>query len=170
MEANRPIVLSIAGLDPSAGAGLLADIKTFEEYKVYGLGISTAQTLQTENEFFTIRWEEEKDILQSLETMLLQYNVSVVKIGIVENIGVLNRIVSFIHKIDNSLKIVIDTVIKSSSGFNFWNKTINEQVLFETFSKVFLITPNYNEAIQLWPSSNAKEAAGWMSRLSTADA
>ncbi len=159
MEANRPIVLSIAGLDPSAGAGLLADIKTFEEYKVYGLGISTAQTLQTEKEFFTIRWEEEKDILQSLETMLSNYNISVVKIGIVENIGVLNRIVSFIHQKNKTIKLVVDTVIKSSSGFNFWNEKIKEQVLFETFGKVFLITPNYNEAIQLLPSSNAKEAA-----------
>lgn len=159
METGRPIVLSIAGLDPSTGAGLLADIKTFEQHKVYGLGISTAQTLQTENDFFTIRWEEEKDILQSLETMLLHYNVSAVKIGIVENIGVLNKIVSFIHQKNEGIKIVVDTVIKSSSGFNFWNEKMNEHLLFKTLSKVFLITPNYNEAMQLLPSTNAKAAA-----------
>ncbi len=159
MEANRPIVLSIAGLDPSAGAGLLADIKTFEKHKVYGLGISTAQTLQTENEFFSIRWEKEKDILQSLEIMLLNYNTNAVKIGIVENISVLSKIVSFIHQKNEAIKLVVDTVIKSSSGFNFWNEKMNEHLLFETLSKVFLITPNYNEAMQLLPSFNAKEAA-----------
>ncbi len=158
MEANRPIVLSIAGLDPSAGAGLLADIKTFEQHKVYGLGISTAQTLQTEIDFFSIRWEEEKDILLSLKTMLSHYNIKVVKIGIVENISVLSKIVSFIHQKNEAIKLVVDTVIKSSSGFNFWNAKTNEQLLFETLSKVFLITPNYNEASQLLPSSNAKEA------------
>ena len=164
MEAGRPIVLSIAGLDPSAGAGLLADIKTFEQHKVYGLGISTAQTLQTENEFLGIRWEVEKDILQSLETMLSHYNVSAVKIGIVENISVLSKIVSFIHQKNEAIKLVVDTVIKSTSGFNFWNKEMNEQVLFETLSKVFLITPNYDEAMQLLPSVNAKDAAQQLAR------
>ncbi|HEY8691039.1 MAG TPA: hydroxymethylpyrimidine/phosphomethylpyrimidine kinase [Chitinophagaceae bacterium] len=159
MEANRPVVLSIAGFDPSAGAGLLADIKTFEQHKVYGLGISTAQTLQTEDEFFAIRWEDEKDILQSLEIMLSHYDVKTVKIGVIENINRLEKVVSFIYQKNKMAKIVIDTVIKSTSGFNFWNEEMNEELLFETFSKVFLITPNYNEAMQLLPSVNAKEAA-----------
>lgn len=159
MEANRPVVLSIAGFDPCAGAGLLADIKTFEQHKVYGLGISTAQTLQTEDEFFTIRWEDEKDILQSLEIMLSRYDVKAVKIGIIENIDRLEKVVSFIHQKNKMVKIVIDTVIKSTSGFNFWNEKMNEELLFETLSKVFLITPNYNEAMQLLPSMNAEEAA-----------
>ena len=91
--------------------------------------------------------------------MLSHYNVEVVKIGIIENILVLNNIVSFIHKKNKAIKIVVDTVIKSSSGFNFWNETTNEQLLFETLSKIFLITPNYNEALQLIPSANAKESA-----------
>ena len=159
METNRPVVLSIAGFDPCAGAGLLADIKTFEQHKVYGLGISTAQTLQTEIDFFSIRWEDEKDILQSLEIMLSHYNIKAVKIGIVENIRILKNLVSFIYQKNKEIKIVVDTVIKSSSGFNFWIEKINEQVLIEMLSKVFLITPNYNEAMQLLPSVNAKEAA-----------
>ena len=39
METNRPIVLSIAGFDPCGGAGILADIKTFEQHKVYGFAV-----------------------------------------------------------------------------------------------------------------------------------
>ncbi len=159
METNRPIVLSIAGFDPCGGAGILADIKTFEQHRVYGLGINTAQTVQTENDFISIKWETENDILKAVDTMLSHYNVEVVKIGIIENILVLNNIVSFIDKKNKAIKIVVDTVIKSSSGFNFWNETTNEQLLFETLSKIFLITPNYNEALQLILSSNAKEAA-----------
>src|SRR5512141_346887 len=98
MQALRNYALSIAGFDPSSGAGLLADIKTFEQHKVYGLGISSAQTLQTENEFFAIRWEQEKDVLQSIDTMLSFYDIKAVKIGIVENIGVLQKIVSLFHQ------------------------------------------------------------------------
>ncbi|GAC1422173.1 MAG: hydroxymethylpyrimidine/phosphomethylpyrimidine kinase [Flavisolibacter sp.] len=159
MEADRPIVLSIAGSDPSAGAGLLADIKTFEQHKAYGLGIPTAQTLQTENEFYTIRWEEEKYILQSVEFMLSHYNIIAVKIGIVENVSVLSKIISFIYQKDKTIKIVVDTVIKSSSGFSFWNQKMNEQLLFEILPMVFLITPNFDEAMLLYPSSDAKKAA-----------
>lgn len=159
MEANRPVVLSIAGFDPCAGAGLPADIKTFEQHKVYGLGISTAQTLQTENKFFAVRWEDEKDILQSLEIMLSHYDVKAVKIGIIENTDKLEKVVSFIHQKNKMVKIVVDTIIQSTSGFNFWNEKMDEEILFETLSKIFLITPNYNEAMQLLPSANAKDAA-----------
>ncbi len=159
MGANRQIVLSIAGFDPCSGAGILADIKTFEQHKVYGLGISTAQTVQTEDVFISIKWEAESDILKTLHTLLSHYNITAVKIGIVENISVLNKIVSFIHQKNSVIKIVADTVIKSSSGFNFWVETLNEQLLFETLSKIFLITPNYNEASQLIPSANTKVAA-----------
>lgn len=159
METNRPIVLSIAGFDPCGGAGILADIKTFEQHKVYGLSICTAQTVQTENDFISIKWETEKDILKALDTMLSHYNVKALKIGITENIMVLNNIVSFIYQKNRDIKIVVDTVIKSSSGFNFWNGQMNEELLFETLAKIFLITPNYQEVLQLMPSANAKEAA-----------
>jgi len=164
MDANRPIVLSIAGFDPCAGAGILADIKTFEQHKVYGAGINTALTLQTENDFISISWEDDNTILQSLKTMLSNYDVKAVKIGIIENINVLNQVVSCIHQKNTAIKIVADTVIKSSSGFNFWNEQMNEDTLSRILSKIFLITPNYNEVLQLMPSSDAKESA---KRLST---
>ena len=51
MSKNRPFVLSIAGFDPSGGAGVLADVKTFEQHLVYGLAIITGNTIQTENEY-----------------------------------------------------------------------------------------------------------------------
>jgi len=159
MEANRPIVLSIAGLDPCAGAGLLADIKTFEEHKVYGLGIATAQTIQTESKFISIKWNDEKEILTALETMLSQYNIKAIKIGIVENISRLKTIVSHINEKKPAIKIVWDTVIRSTTGFDFWSGEMNEETLKELLLMTYLITPNYNEAIKLQPSSNAKEAA-----------
>ena len=52
MSKNRPFTLTIAGLDPSGGAGILADIKTFEQHKITGFAIATANTIQTENMFF----------------------------------------------------------------------------------------------------------------------
>lgn len=158
MQLNRPVVLSIAGLDPSAGAGLLADIKTFEQYKVYGLGISTAQTIQTEEDFFTIKWEKQDHLLTAIEKMLLHYDVSAIKIGIVEDISTLRQVVSLINSINNKIKIVLDPVIRSGTGFTFIEEKFGND-FYALLSNVFLITPNYDEAIQLWPSSGAKESA-----------
>ena len=55
MKKSRPNVLSIAGFDPSAGAGVLADIKVFEQHQVLGMGVATSLTFQNEAEFQKIR-------------------------------------------------------------------------------------------------------------------
>lgn len=165
MEQQRPVVLSIAGFDPCGGAGLLADIKTFEQHKVYGLGVSTAQTLQTENTFYSIRWEHEKDILIALGTLMQQYDVKIIKIGIVEQFSVLHNLVTFIHQQNSGIRIIIDPVLKSGTGFHFWDEPAELSGWDEVLSKVFLITPNYTEIIQLLPLDNAKAAAQELSRF-----
>ena len=92
----RPTVMSIAGFDPSGGAGILADVKTFEQHKVHGIGVCTAQTLQTEHRFVSIRWEPEQRILETTRHLLSAYAVRTVKIGIVQNVVMLSRIVDTI--------------------------------------------------------------------------
>lgn len=159
MELNRPIVLSIAGFDPCAGAGILADIKTFEQHQVYGLGINTAKTLQTEDQFISLKWEQPEIILKALAVMLSSYTVKAVKIGIVEHISVLRSIVDFIHNHDSNIKIVWDPVIKSTTGFNFLDANIQTNELLKVISKMYLITPNYIEILQLISTENAKKSA-----------
>lgn len=159
MQFNRPIAMSIAGMDPCGGAGLLADVKTFEQHKVYGLGVSTAQTLQTENEFLSIRWEEEVNVIQAVHHMLESYEVSAAKIGIVESIEALYNIVSAIHSSNPDIKIIVDPVIRSTTEFNFWSKGVDESLFEELLRKITLITPNYKEVVQLTNNINAKQAA-----------
>lgn len=151
--------MSIAGIDPCGGAGLLADIKTFEQNKVHGLGITTAQTLQTESRFYSIRWEIDENILKAIEHMLAHYDVQAVKIGIVKSINTLYKIISAIHDFNEAIKIVVDPVIRSTTEFNFWQDGIDENLLYDVLQKTYLITPNYNEAAQLVQDVDAKEAA-----------
>ena len=63
-------ILTIAGFDPSGGAGILADIKTFEQHKCIGMGVQTANTIQTENEFLSVNWIDENVVLKQLEMLL----------------------------------------------------------------------------------------------------
>lgn len=163
MQSDRPIVMSVAGLDPCGGAGLFADIKTFEQYKVYGLGITTAQTLQTQDAFYYIRWENDETILEAIAKMLTNYDVKSVKIGIVQNIRSLHRVVSSIHAFNKNIPIIIDPVIRSTTDFNFWQEGFDSALLYQVLQMTELITPNYKEVMQLVPCADEKEAAGTLS-------
>ena len=156
MSTNRPFVLSIAGFDPSAGAGVLADIKTFEQHKVYGFAINTANTIQTENEFVSIEWTAIEYVLQSIETLFHSYEIKAVKIGIVSSLEYLKKIVFKIKKLSPKTKIVWDTVLKSTTEFNFLNIQ-NQNELVTILNEIDLITPNYNEILKLGISEKSVE-------------
>lgn len=145
---SRPFVVSIAGFDPSAGAGVLADVKTFEQYQVYGFAISTANTIQTENEFVAIQWTDLDFVMQSVETIFNTYDIKAVKIGIVPSLAFLKAVVLLIKKLSPETKIVWDTVLKSTTEFDFLTIE-NQTTLIEILKEIALITPNYNEILQL---------------------
>ncbi|MBG6060340.1 hydroxymethylpyrimidine/phosphomethylpyrimidine kinase [Flavobacterium sp. CG_9.1] len=148
MSTNRPFVVTIAGFDPSGGAGVLADVKTFEQHRVTGFAINTGNTIQTENEFFEIEWTDLTFVLRSIKVLFKSYTVQAVKIGIVPSLDYLKEIVFAIKRLSPKTKIVWDTVLKSTTEFRF--TTIeNQTVLIEILEKIDLITPNYNEILQL---------------------
>ena len=147
MQESRPFVLTIAGFDPSGGAGVLADAKTFEQHCVYGFAVNTGNTIQTENEFFEMQWTDIDFVLKSLDKLLQNYTIKAVKIGIIPSLDYLKEIVSLIKKLSPKTKIVWDTVLKSSSEFNFITIE-NQAILIEILKKIDLITPNYNEILQ----------------------
>ena len=150
MSTNRPIVLSIAGFDPTGGAGVLADVKTFEQHQVTGFAITTANTIQTENEFFEIEWTDLSFVIRSIETLFQNYKIKAVKIGIVPSLDYLNQILSAIKGMSPTTQIVWDPVLKSTTAFEFIN--MDDQLdLYKILSKIDLITPNYYEAQILFP-------------------
>lgn len=144
MQTERPFVISIAGFDPSGGAGLLADIKTFEQLQIQGLGICTAMTLQTESEFYSLQWQPIDEILLAIDVLMKKYQVEVIKIGVVKDAGFLTQIVKKVKSINAEAKIIWDPVLKSTSEFSFFDlNTISE--LKNVLNEIDLITPNYNE-------------------------
>jgi hydroxymethylpyrimidine/phosphomethylpyrimidine kinase len=143
MQTERPYVLTIAGLDPSSGAGLTADIKTFEQLKVYGLAVCTGLTLQTEDEFLSVKWRDIDEVKIEIELLLNKYPVKAIKFGIVPSFEFLSQLINSIKNKYPQIKIVVDPVWKSSTGF-----VLNESgiILNESFLKqITLITPNVPE-------------------------
>ncbi|RTY84124.1 hydroxymethylpyrimidine/phosphomethylpyrimidine kinase [Flavobacterium sp. LS1P28] len=148
MQENRPFVVTIAGFDPSGGAGVLADIKTFEQHNVYGFAINTGNTIQTENQFFEMHWTDQDFVMRSLDKLFENYSIKAVKIGIVPSVDYLKKIVLLVKRLSPKTKIVWDTVLKSTTKFRFITIE-NHSVLIEILKKIDLITPNYNEILQL---------------------
>lgn len=144
MSKNRPIVLTIAGFDPSGGAGVLADTKTFEQHKVYGFAINTANTIQTENEFHKIEWTPIDFVLESIASLLGSYVINVVKIGIVPSLDYLSQIVFCLKKHYPFIKIIWDPVLKSSTEFEFLSLK-NQANFIDILQQIVLTTPNYDE-------------------------
>lgn len=122
--------MSIAGFDPSGGAGVLADIKTFEQLKVQGLAVCTAMTLQTESEFYTLQWQQIDEILSAINVLMKKYKVEAVKIGVVKDAEFLDQITKKIKSINSEVKIVWDPVLKSTSEFSFFDFNTKSAKIF----------------------------------------
>lgn len=148
MENLRPYCLSLAGFDPTAGAGVLADIKTFETHGVYGMGIITANTLQTDDLFIDVDWVDVAVVKKQMETQMKKYDIGVLKIGLIRDFDTLCQVIVLAKGIQPEIKIVWDPILKSSSGFHFHDRDSLELNFLE--ENCSLITPNWNEFEVLW--------------------
>jgi hydroxymethylpyrimidine/phosphomethylpyrimidine kinase len=142
MAKTRVFVASIAGYDPSAGAGTLADIKTFEMHKVYGFGVSTALTWQNDKTVKEVRWLSVPEIVAQLELLLIRFRIDWFKIGIIENAQSLLQLCRHLKHLNPEAGIIWDPVIKSSSGYPFFTGAADWQSLQPYLD---WITPNVEE-------------------------
>ena len=144
MPIDKPYTLSIAGFDPSAGAGLLADIKTFEANGVYGLGVVSALTWQNDIEFEKVEWVTVNKILEQVTILLRRFDVRYIKIGLIEDMDVLQQVIGFLKEKIMSPVIIYDPVLKASAGFEFHN--IGQKQFLQAIEGVYCITPNIPES------------------------
>jgi len=153
---KRPNILTIAGFDPSSGAGLTADIKTFETLKCYGLAVCTANTVQNDIEFKNCHWTSIELIRNQIEVLFDRFDIDFVKIGIVQNWEVLHEIIDVVLEKNEKIKIILDPILKSSSNFKFHEHS-NSIQLDQILEKIYLITPNYLEIEKLYTNKTTKE-------------
>lgn len=161
MGRKRPNVLTIAGFDPSAGAGVLADAKTFEILKCYGFSVITANTVQTEDRFERCYWVSGETIIEQLSIILETYHISVVKIGIIEDWQILHEVIDLVLSKNSDAKIIVDPILKASTGYDFHPKE-QKEIWERLLPKVFLVTPNYNEIQELYPEISVDEASKYI--------
>ncbi len=153
---SKNYILSIAGCDPSSGAGITSDIKTFEAHNLYGLSVCTAITVQNDIAFEASHWVDVEIIMQQIETLFDRFKIEVVKIGIIQNWKILHEIVKKLKQLNPEVKIILDPILKATAGMAL-NKNDNVDILDEILDGIFLITPNYDEIQNLYPELSIKE-------------
>ncbi len=166
MAEKGTYVLSIAGFDPSGGAGILADIKTFEANRVSGMGAVSALTFQNDIEFDSLKWIEADEILKQVSILKKRFDFKVIKIGLIKDLKTLDAVISNLKHVvsevepsqASDLKLVWDPIIKASAGFEFHNNFEKEK-LISVLKNCYLVTPNTDEIVFLTGITDPMEAA-----------
>jgi hydroxymethylpyrimidine/phosphomethylpyrimidine kinase len=159
MQSNKSYCLSIAGYDPSGGAGVLADIKTFENAGVPACAVQTCLTFQNDAEFDAIEWYDEEWIGRQFNTLSRRLFFSHAKIGLIRDLKQLVFLIRLLKNHNPEVRIVFDPIRKASAGFEFGRKELLNETILKGLS---LVTPNLDEAAilgSLTPEENCKEAA-----------
>ncbi len=140
-----PILLTIAGFDPSCGAGVGADLKTFAAYGCYGVAAITSLTVQNTQGVETVHNTPAAELREQLEVLVKDCEIAAVKIGMLGNRGNAAVVAEFLdaHKFAH---VVHDPVMKSSSGSELLDATGIKFLVTELLKRSTVITPNVPEA------------------------
>ncbi|WP_066218137.1 hydroxymethylpyrimidine/phosphomethylpyrimidine kinase [Formosa haliotis] len=160
--STKTHILTIAGLDPSSGAGITSDIKTFEAHGLYGLSVCTAVTVQNDIDFKDCIWIEESVIINQIKILFERFTISVVKIGIIESWDVLLKVTNALLQLNPNIKIILDPILKASSGYDFHDK-MNMELFDSVLKNCYFITPNYDEIQAFFSNKTISETIEYIS-------
>ncbi|HJZ63616.1 MAG TPA: bifunctional hydroxymethylpyrimidine kinase/phosphomethylpyrimidine kinase [Candidatus Acidoferrum sp.] len=157
-HAAPPILLTIAGFDPSCGAGVVADLKTFAAYGSYGVAAITSMTVQNTQGVESVHNTPSAELRGQLEVLAKDCEIAAVKIGMLGNRGNAVAVGEFLdsHKFAH---IVHDPVMKSSSGTELLDAGGVKYLATELLKRSSVITPNVPEA-EILSGLEIKDVAG----------
>jgi len=140
-----PILLAIAGFDPSCGAGVAADLKTFAAHGCYGIAAITSLTVQNTQGVTSVHNTPSAELRAQLEALVNDCDIAAVKIGMLGNRGNAAVVGEFLEAHKFAL-VVLDPVMKSSSGTELLDAGGIKYVATELLKRASVMTPNVPEA------------------------
>ena len=148
MAVTPPVVLTIAGFDPSSGAGVTADIKTIAAHECYGVSCITALTVQSTQGVRRVEQVDPGILGEILLELIADVEVAAVHVGMLGTEAVARAVADFLERAALP-HVVLDPILKSSSGADLLDAA-GIRVLIERLIPLSeVITPNLNEAAAL---------------------
>jgi len=145
MPTAPPIILSIAGFDPSSGAGVTADIKTMLAHGCYGVTCITAITVQSTRGVRQVHPTAPELVQQTLEELVADMSIAAVHVGMLATEGVVRVVADFLAKVQLT-HVVLDPILKSSSGADLLEPGAVGVVVEKLLPLAEVVTPNVDEA------------------------
>src|SRR5580658_1708281 len=156
MAETPPVVLTIAGFDPSSGAGVTADIKTIAAHGCYGVACITAMTVQSTAGVRRVEAVDPGLVTETLEELASDVPLAAVRIGMLGSAKVVRAVVEFLGspqgksgspaKLPN---VVLDPILRSSSGAELLDAAGIRVLIEKLIPLADVITPNVDEAALL---------------------
>ena len=148
MPVPPPVVLTIAGFDPSCGAGVTADIKVIAAHECYGVACITALTVQSTRGVRRVQAVDPGIIADTLEDLASDFTIAAVHIGMLGNEQVVGTVANFLEQA-RLPHVVLDPILKSTSGADLVNPAGTRLIVERLFPLAELVTPNLGEAAAL---------------------
>ncbi|WP_217125423.1 bifunctional hydroxymethylpyrimidine kinase/phosphomethylpyrimidine kinase [Hydrogenophilus thiooxidans] len=151
--APTPNCVAIAGVDPSGGAGLLADIKTFTALGAFGCGVVTALTAQNTQGVTAIHTPPPPFLTAQLDTLFADLPVAAIKTGMLGNRAVIETVTAALRRWfpDPAAQppVVVDPVMIATSGDRLLDADAVSLLVEALFPIATVVTPNLPEAAAL---------------------
>lgn len=153
MAEKPPVVLTIAGFDPSSGAGVTADIKTIAAHACYGVSCITAMTVQSTSGVKRIAPSDPLLVTDSLEELAADLEIAAVHIGMLGSAKVARAVADFLQPAASRQRrvpnVVLDPILKSSSGANLLDPAGIRVLIDSLIPLADVVTPNIDEAASI---------------------
>jgi hydroxymethylpyrimidine kinase/phosphomethylpyrimidine kinase len=148
IDNDRPVVLTIAGIDPSGGAGIVADIKTIAAFGCFPAAAITSITFQNAQRVFGAEHQSAATLRAQVEPIVLDARVAAAKTGMLPTAEIVAEVVRLFREEDLPAPVV-DPVMISTSGHDLIGEEAFELVKTELLTVARLVTPNIPEAERL---------------------
>ena len=172
-KAKQKVCLTIAGLDPSGGAGTIADVRTFTAFGCAAAAAITSLTFQNTRGVFGAAHQTAAVARGQILPVVEEFTVAATKTGMLPTAEIIGEIAGIIA--ENELKnIVVDPVIRSTSGFDLIDDAALRELTEKLFPLADLITPNLPEAgrvtrMKIETETDIAEAARLMREMGAAN-
>jgi hydroxymethylpyrimidine/phosphomethylpyrimidine kinase len=148
-SSSIPVALTIAGSDSSAGAGIQADLKTFNALGVYGLTAITCVVAEIPGKVSRIEPVSPEMVREQIEVLTKNFTVAAMKTGLLGSAAIISIIARTFLDLRVRVPLVVDPVITATGGDPLLESDAIEAYKEELFPVASLITPNLDEASQL---------------------
>lgn len=161
MAERSPVILTIAGFDPSSGAGVTADLQTIASHGCFGVSAITALTVQNTQGVKRVEPVSPNLVRQALFVLADDFPLAAVKVGMLGDSEVARAVAMFLEHVRPKV-LVVDPILKATSGAALLDEGGREVLVKQILPLATVVTPNLDELGRLTETAGSKQlpAAG----------